>query len=632
MYRLAAAFLAAILCAAVPALAQEAPPARVGRVSLVQGQLAFHLAGETQWSGAAVNYPAAAGGSFWVDPQSKAEIRVGTETISLAPNTELDIVKLDEQVMQLSLPQGRIEVHLRQLGQGQSVEIDVARGGVWLLRPGIYDIDAGAADQPTRITAFEGQARFVGGATEAAIDAGQAAVISGTQPLSVAMAAAARDAFAEWCSSRDYHENRLATPYYVAPAMTGSEELDQYGSWNANPQFGQVWYPTSVAADWAPYRDGRWVWVQPWGWTWVDAQPWGFAPFHYGRWARINDRWGWVPGRFERDPVYAPALVAFIGGGGVGFGGGPGPAVGWFPLAPDEVYWPTYTRDARYIRNVNITNVSETRITNITNVIARQRTAGPPPQFAHQAFANRAAATVVPVRAFASAASVAPAALHVAPQTLQKAPVSVRPPQVRPVVARPAVVRPAGAPPATAPIIHPPGVATAPATGRPGTPTAPPGVRPGTAAGVHLPPPAHAPPVVQPQTAPAAGIHPPPPAHAPPVAQPQTAPAVVQAPPPARPAPVVQPRPAPAPVVHAPPPPRPAPVVQPRPAPAPVVHAPPPRPAPVVQPRPAPAPVVHAPPPPRPAPVAQPRPAAAPPAAAAHGKPPAKDEKKDEPK
>jgi len=42
-----------------------------------------------------------------------------------------------------------------------------------------------------------------------------------------------------------------------------------------------------------------------------------------------------------------------------------GPAVGWFPLAPGEAYWPNYTHDPVYIRNVNIANVSATNITEI---------------------------------------------------------------------------------------------------------------------------------------------------------------------------------------------------------------------------------------------------------------------------
>ena len=78
-------------------------------------------------------------------------------------------------------------------------------------------------------------------------------------------------------------ENKLAAPYHVSPAITGFEELDLYGSWDTVPDCGAVWYPSSVPAEWAPCRDGQWVWVEPWwGWTRVDAGLWGFAPLHYG--------------------------------------------------------------------------------------------------------------------------------------------------------------------------------------------------------------------------------------------------------------------------------------------------------------------------------------------------------------
>src|SRR5207249_12010029 len=122
-------------------------------------------------------------------------IRIGSETINLANNTEIDITRLDQQVMQLSVPQGRIGLHLRQLGEGNSVEIDIPRGGVWLLQAGIYDIDAGSADTPARIMVFEGSARFVGGAVDIGIKAGDAAVISGTDTLSAALEKATPDAF-----------------------------------------------------------------------------------------------------------------------------------------------------------------------------------------------------------------------------------------------------------------------------------------------------------------------------------------------------------------------------------------------------------------------------------------------------
>jgi hypothetical protein len=45
--------------------------------------------------------------------------------------------------------------------------------------------------------------------------------------------AAAPDDFVKWCRSRDYNENRLAAPYHIPSAMTGFEELDAYGGWEA---------------------------------------------------------------------------------------------------------------------------------------------------------------------------------------------------------------------------------------------------------------------------------------------------------------------------------------------------------------------------------------------------------------
>ena len=123
--------------------------------------------------------------------------------------------------------------------------------------------------------------------------------------------------------------------------MTGHEDLDNYGDWSTAADYGAVWYPRSVAADWAPYRYGRWAWVEPWGWTWVDAAPWGFAPFHYGRWVQVRGRWGWAPGAYVARPVWAPALVGWYGGSGwsvsVNVGG---PVYGWVPLAWGEPFRP----------------------------------------------------------------------------------------------------------------------------------------------------------------------------------------------------------------------------------------------------------------------------------------------------
>ena len=420
-----------IVFMAAPTLAQQAPPARVGRVSFVSGNLAFHAAGQTDWSAAEVNYPVATGGSLWTDAEARAEIRIAPDTIDMAGNTELDVAELDERVTRLGVPQGRINLHLRHLDQGQSFEIDIPRGAVQLLQPGYYDIDAGTQDQPARVAVFEGSAQFIGGGTDIPIKAGDVATLNGLSPVTASFEPAVADAFVDWCRSRDYEEKRLAAPYHVSPNMTGYVELDEHGRWDSAPGYGEVWYP-NVAPGWAPYTNGRWVWVAPWGWTWVDAEPWGFAPCHYGRWALIGDSWGWVPGAVEPSPVYAPALVAFVGGPGVGLyvSGAVGPQVGWFPLAPGEAYWPSYTADPSYIRSINRGSVG-----NIDN-IQMMRNVMLPAQIANAQFANRRFATVVPQHVFASAGNVASAALHPASSVVEHTPVTMRPPQVTPPPAR----------------------------------------------------------------------------------------------------------------------------------------------------------------------------------------------------
>lgn len=426
MHRLACAVGIAALLASVPLLAAEAPPqqpppARVGRVSLADGHVAFHAAGETEWSAAAVNYPIATGSALSTDPQSRAEIRIGSETIDVAGDTEVDVSQIDEHVIKLAVPRGRIDLNLREIGQGESVEVDVPRGAVSLLQAGIYDVVAGDADHPARITAYSGNARFVGGQIDVAIKTGDTAVIGGTsEKLTASLEHSAPDDFAKWCRSRDYHRSKLASAYYVSPHMTGYEALDEYGTWRSVAQYGEVWYPNAMPADWVPYRNGSWIWEEPWGWTWVDAAPWGFAPFHYGRWAFIDGGWGWVPGAYVPWPVYAPALVAFLDRPAAILAGAvAGPAIGWFPLGPGEPYWPSYTRDVSYIRAVNAGVVPD----------AARLGARPSTRFD---FANRSAATVVPRQAFAGGGRVAAAALPVRGPAAQRARVTNGAPRVRP--------------------------------------------------------------------------------------------------------------------------------------------------------------------------------------------------------
>src|SRR5206468_1770004 len=123
--------------------------------------------------------------------------------------------------------------------------------------------------------------------------------------------------------------------------------------------------------------------------TWVDNEPWGFAPFHYGRWVAVGGVWGWVPCpprpavvtvAYVR-PVYAPALVAWVGGAhwgvGVAVGSAPATGVAWFPLGPRDVYCPSYRVSQTYVTNVNVSNttiINRTQVTNVYNNVYVNKT------------------------------------------------------------------------------------------------------------------------------------------------------------------------------------------------------------------------------------------------------------------
>jgi len=404
--------------AAAAAWAQDGdPPSRVARLNLLLGQVAFRPGSVEDWAPATVNYPLTTGDHLWTEAGSKAELHVGSTAIRMDGQTALEVLNLNDQVVQLSVTGGTVDVHIRNLNAEESYEVDTPNVAISLLRDGDYRISADGDQNVTFAVARGGEAEVTGGGAAFPIRPGESARITGTDTVSQEMGPAPPfDAFDQWSLTRDQREASMVSARYVPRDMIGYEDLDQYGVWREVPPYGWVWTPTGVMAGWAPYHYGHWAWVDPWGWTWIDDAPWGFAPFHYGRWAAVGGMWVWVPGRLVVGvrPVYAPALVAFVGGPrfgvAVGIGGGVGVAA-WFPLGPGEVYRPAYHVSEVYVRNVNIvhvTNVTVINNVNVTNVrYVNQNVTG--------------AVTVVPHDAFAGGRPVAVAAVAVRPGMMAQA-------------------------------------------------------------------------------------------------------------------------------------------------------------------------------------------------------------------
>jgi hypothetical protein len=404
-----------------PALAQPAPPpgqgdtanagdppALAGRLSDLTGTVSYHPSGADQWSPASQNFPVTSGNAYWTEPQASATIEIGDDVLTMDGGTELDVTTLDQTQFVASLPQGAIFLGLRDLPDGQSLTITTPRGAVQITQPGQYEIVAGDTNNPTSVTVVAGAAHVTATGVDLTVAAQQTGAITGADTFQGGVAAMQQDQFLQAQLAKFQPPQQSAPPAVAQQVryMTGGQQLAQYGSWSQTQQYGQVWYPRGVSADWAPYRNGHWAYVQPWGWNWVDDEPWGFAPFHYGRWINDGGRWGWIAGdpgvAYDGGyPVYAPALVSFVGVGGdvlagaaIGFGVGllaGGGGVGWFPLGYREPFVPWYHVSDGYFRNVNrynVVNVRNITINNYRNI-----------QVNH--YANARFATVAPDRAFA---------------------------------------------------------------------------------------------------------------------------------------------------------------------------------------------------------------------------------------
>jgi len=408
------------------------PPSRIARLNYVTGLVSMQPAGLDDWTNAELNRPLTSGDTIFTDVASRAEFHLDTAVIRAGENTSFGFLTLNDQLTQLSLTEGDLFVTVRDLELDQAFEVDSPNASVSILRAGSYRFRIAADGSLTFVVVRRGQAEVTAGNQAVNVQPGQSVAITGSDvPTYDVETAPTADDFDLWAQERDAAEARSQSARYLPRNVVGYEDMDRYGSWQTVGDFGPVWYPTNVGPGWAPYHNGHWAWIEPWGWTWVDDAPWGFAPFHYGRWAFIAGRWGWCPGPIvvvanrptsPPRPVYAPALVAWFGGAHFGVSvqiGGGAPSLGWVPLGVGEVYTPAYHCSPHYFNNVNVANTTVVKTVNITNVY---NTVYVNKTVYVQNFANKQApnaVTAMPQTAFASGRLVAQAGVAVAPQQIQ---------------------------------------------------------------------------------------------------------------------------------------------------------------------------------------------------------------------
>ena len=350
---------------------------RVARVSYVSGDVSYQRGDDDGWAGARINTPLVTGDSFYAPEGGRAEVDLGSGVIiRVDGGTEVELVNNSTDVAQLGLNGGVLDLSARSFPSGFTLELDTPTGAATILEPGRYRFEV--SDRGTAYTVVQGSLSLAVDGEQLDVREGESLVLEHTDPPRYGYGELPeRTSFDAWADDRDRRWEHSASQRYVNDEVVGYEDLDEHGSWRDSREYGRVWTPSGIPAGWAPYREGRWIWQDPYGWTWVSYEPWGWAPYHYGRWVYVGSDWCWVPPPprgyrgpayvMNIEPMYAPALVAFVGGrnwsASVSVGD---PAIGWVPLAPRERYYYPWQPAPRVTNNA-YTNITVNNAVTVVN-------------------------------------------------------------------------------------------------------------------------------------------------------------------------------------------------------------------------------------------------------------------------
>jgi hypothetical protein len=326
----------------------------VARVSLIHGDVSTQRGDNGDWSAAALNAPVLAGDRVSTGDNARTELQLDyANMLRLAANSQANINTLTRSQIQVQLGHGMANYSVFK-NSAADAEIDTPNVAIRTNRGESSFRILVTADDHTEVLVRKGEVDVTTPQGGTHVTEGQFITVQGAgdQAQYKIGEAPARDDWDQWNTDRDNVIRNAASRRHTNEYYVGAEDLDNHGTWSEVPDYGQVWRPNETDPDWAPYRNGRWVYEPYWGWTWVSYDDWGWAPYHYGRWMYLDGGWGWWPGPVYAypfyQPIWAPAYVSFFGfGGGFGFGfgwGGGWGSVGWLPLGPCDHFHPWWGR------------------------------------------------------------------------------------------------------------------------------------------------------------------------------------------------------------------------------------------------------------------------------------------------
>ena len=293
-----------LLPLAINAQSEEGYDSRsYARLSYVSGEVNVQRAGDMGYEAGTVNLALISGDKLAVQ-EGRAEVGFGRQNyLRLDRLGQVELANLPGESSgsyKIHLLDGRLYLRVSSLDQEKEFEVHTPDASFYILERGLYRLDVLGKGE-TRLLVVEGSAEAAGETGSLQLRSGQSVVakngnlMSGPDDLY-----AQADDFSRWNQSRDsLLASRPSSSFLPQELNEYGAELDDYGDWHYEGDYGYVWVPeVDYYRDWRPYYYGHWVWYPIIGWTWIADEPWGWCVTHYGRWHwGLDLGWYWIPTR-----------------------------------------------------------------------------------------------------------------------------------------------------------------------------------------------------------------------------------------------------------------------------------------------------------------------------------------------
>ncbi|HEY2389686.1 MAG TPA: FecR family protein [Candidatus Angelobacter sp.] len=281
--------------------------ARIVRVSYVEGEVV--LDSGHGYESVTMNVPITE--HNWLQTRSNGWAEIQFEDgsiIRLAPETviafdELDRASAGGTSTVVDLDQGEAEFKILK-HEGSDFKIAVKNKTITLGHSGFFRVTS-TNDDPLEVAVLKGDLSVHDpeSGDDIAVNKNETFVLNPADVAEYALNKGTEaDELDEWSRQRDdsLRAYSAANHYTQSPYQYGASDLNYYGQYTDDPEYGSVWQPNGVGTDWDPFSNGYYA-DSGIGPTWVSSYPWGWMPYRYGRWVFINARgWFWQPGGWNR--------------------------------------------------------------------------------------------------------------------------------------------------------------------------------------------------------------------------------------------------------------------------------------------------------------------------------------------